>query len=185
VKGCIRVRSDSLLFLELEGTMSQPTQASTDDAADKTEAMRIAVVSSCWHKPIVDQAVQAIRKHLADNGIADGDLDCFEVPGAFELPLHAKALAQTGRYDAIIACGLVVDGGIYRHEFVASAVIDGLMQVQLLSDIPVFSAVLTPHNFQEQEEHINFFTRHFVLKGTEVAHTCLETVRSLSSIVRH
>jgi len=164
--------------------MNQSTQVSTNHVADESRPIRIVVVSSGWHKPIVDNAVQAIKRHLTDNGIHAGDLDCFEVPGAFELPLHARMLAKTGRYDAIIACGFVVDGGIYRHEFVASAVIDGLMQVQLQSDVPVFSAVLTPHNFQEQEDHINFFARHFVLKGTEVAKACLDTVESLRSVAR-
>jgi 6,7-dimethyl-8-ribityllumazine synthase len=57
-----------------------------------------------------------------------------EVPGAFEIPLHSQVMARTGRYDAIVACGLVVNGGIYCHEFVAHAVIDGLMRVQLIPE---------------------------------------------------
>lgn len=64
--------------------------------------------------------------------------------GAFEIPLHTRRLAESGSYDAIVAAGLVVDGGIYRHEFVAEAVIGGLMQVQLETGVPVISAVLTP-----------------------------------------
>ncbi|MFP3562323.1 6,7-dimethyl-8-ribityllumazine synthase, partial [Paraburkholderia sp. SIMBA_049] len=76
--------------------------------------------------------------------------------GAFEIPLHAKRLAQTGRYAGIVAAGLVVDGGIYRHDFVATAVIDGLMQVQLETGTPVFSVVLTPHHFHG-EEHVKYF----------------------------
>jgi 6,7-dimethyl-8-ribityllumazine synthase len=87
---------------------------------------RVALISSSWHSDIVAQSRNAVLAELA--GV---QVDQFEVPGAFEIPLHAKMLAQTGRYDAIIACGLVVNGGIYRHEFVASAVIAGLMRVQL------------------------------------------------------
>ena len=85
-------------------------------------------------------------------------------------------------YDAIIACGLVVNGGIYRHEFVASAVIDGLMRVQLETDTPVFSAVLTPRDFHEHEEHRKFFSEHFIKKGTEAAQACVETLASLSKL---
>ena len=85
--------------------------------------------------------------------------------GAFEIPLHAKRLAESGRYRAVVASGLVVDGGIYRHEFVAEAVIDGLMRVQLDTGVPVFSAVLTPHHFHEHLDHERFFHEHFQAQG--------------------
>lgn len=70
-------------------------------------------------------------------------VDIFDVPGALEIPLHAKTLAETGRYDAILGTAFVVDGGIYRHDFVAGTVLDGLMTVQLQTNVPVLSAVLT------------------------------------------
>ena len=76
----------------------------------------------------------------------------------------------------------MVNGGVYRHEFVAAAVIDGLMRVQLDCDVPVFSAVLTPRDFHEHDDHHRFFREHFVKKGTEVARACLETLASLSGI---
>jgi len=164
--------------------MNQPVHASAIQATDPRVPKKIAIVSACWHKSIVDNAVQAVKRHFAANEIPAGDVDCFEVPGAFELPLHAKKLAETGRYEAIIACALVVNGGIYRHEFVASAVIDGLMQVQLDSGVPVFSAVLTPHNFHDSEEHLAFFANHFIAKGTEVAQACLATIGSLRNLAR-
>ena len=143
---------------------------------------RVALISSAWHRDIVSRGVQAIRAELGRLSGGATDLDHFEVPGAFEIPLHAKRLAATGAYDAIIACGLVVNGGIYRHEFVASAVIDGLMRVQLDTDTPVFSAVLTPRDFHEHEEHRKFFADHFVKKGEEVARACIETLASLRRI---
>jgi hypothetical protein len=67
-------------------------------------------------------------------------------------------------------------GGIYRHEFVTTAVIDGLMRVQMDSEVPVFSAVLTPRDFHEHGDHVEFFRQHFVKKGVEVAHACLSTL---------
>jgi 6,7-dimethyl-8-ribityllumazine synthase len=164
--------------------MNQSAQATTAQNTDETMPLKIAIVSSCWHKLIVGNAVQAVKSRLIQSGIGADDIECFEVPGAFELPLHADALVKTGHYDAIIACGFVVNGGIYQHEYVASAVINGLMQVQLRSGVPVFSAVLTPHNFQETEDHTDFFAKHFVLKGTEVAQACLETIASLKNIAR-
>ena len=104
------------------------------------------------------------------------------MPGAFEIPLHAKRLARSGRYSGIVGCALVVDGGIYRHEFVASTVVNSLMQVQLETDVPVFSAVLTPHHFHEHVEHRKYFHRHFAVKGTEVAEACVKTLEALKRV---
>lgn len=128
------------------------------------------------------RSTDAIREEFERSRIPQDQLEHFEVAGAFEIPLHAKRLARTGRYDAIIACGLVVDGGIYRHEFVANAVIDGLMRVQIEEDVPVLSAVLTPRDFHEHEAHRRFFLEHLVMKGTEVARACLQTIASLRAL---
>ena len=76
-------------------------------------------------------------------------VDVIDVPGAFELPLAAKKLAETGKYASVAAAAFVVDGGIYRHDFVADAVVKGLMQVGLETGVPVLSVSLTPHQFQE------------------------------------
>ena len=119
---------------------------------------------------------------IRDRGVAAQNISHFNVPGAFEIPLLAKKLADTGRFDAIIACALVVNGGIYRHEFVSSAVIDGLMRVQLDTEVPVMSAVLTPRDFHDHEDHVRFFREHFVKKGTEVAQACLQTMAYLRKL---
>lgn len=144
-------------------------------------APRIAFIQAGWHKDIVDQARQSFAAEMQKEGYTDADIDYFEVAGAFEIPLHAKLLAERG-YAGIVAAGLVVDGGIYRHDFVATAVIDGLMRVQLDSGVPVFSAVLTPHHFHGNAEHIGFFREHFVVKGQEAARACADTVRKIAAI---
>lgn len=143
---------------------------------------RIAIVSASWHTDIVQQARDACVAELARQGWPSDQIDLLAVPGALEIPLHAQKLAKTKRYDAIIACALVVDGGIYRHEFVTAAVIDGLMRVQLDTEVPVFSVVLTPKDFQESDDHVQFFTAHFVKKGTEAARACLQTVAGLQAV---
>jgi 6,7-dimethyl-8-ribityllumazine synthase len=86
------------------------------------------------------------------------------------MPLLAQKLGLSGDYDAIVCAALVVDGGIYRHDFVAAAVVDGLMAAQLKSGVPTYSVSLTPHHFQPTAEHIGFYTDHFVKKGAEAAH---------------
>ncbi|WP_067687983.1 6,7-dimethyl-8-ribityllumazine synthase [Nocardia jejuensis] len=136
---------------------------------------RIAIVAARWHAEIVDNAVNAARDTLVQHG--HPDIDVIEVPGAFEIPLRAKRLALSGRYAAIAAAALVVDGGIYRHDFVASTVVDALMRIQLDTDVPVFSAVLTPHHFHEHAEHLEYFSRHFTVKGTELANAIAATLK--------
>jgi len=143
---------------------------------------RIAVICSSWHSDIVDKAKQSLLAEFHRSPTPPGQVEQFEVPGAFEIPLLAQRLARSGRYDAIVACGLVVNGGIYRHEFVGAAVIDGLMRVQLDSGVPVMSAVLTPRDFHEHEDHHRFFSEHFVKKGVEVARACLETIAGLRRV---
>lgn len=142
----------------------------TDKSTDKTSPNRIAFVRACWHSDIVDQCQQSFLNEIAK--LCSHRIDVFAVPGAFEIPLQAKLLANSGNYVAVVAAALVVDGGIYRHEFVAQSVLNGLMQVQLETEVPVFSAVLTPHHFHESDEHKTFFREHFVVKGAEVASAC-------------
>ncbi|MEE6165763.1 MULTISPECIES: 6,7-dimethyl-8-ribityllumazine synthase [unclassified Mycolicibacterium] len=139
-------------------------------------ATQIAFVQATWHRNIVDRAREGFTDRIRTAGFTDDNLEFFEVPGAFEIPLTAKRLASTGRYRAVVAAALVVDGGIYRHEFVATAVIDGLMRVQLDTDVPVFSVVLTPHHFHEHDEHVRYFTEHFVKKGAEAADAVTATL---------
>jgi 6,7-dimethyl-8-ribityllumazine synthase len=134
---------------------------------------RVAFVQSCWHRDIVDRLRDAFLNEFSKfdgRGVA-----LFEVPGAFEIPLKAKFLAASGDYAAIVAAGLVVDGGIYRHEFVGSAVIDGLMSTQLDTGVPIISAVLTPHDFLSEGQP-EFFAEHFEEKGAEAAQACATTL---------
>ncbi len=131
--------------------------------------IRLAVIRARWHADIVDRAPQGFRAHLSAVGLEDARIETHDVPGAFEIPLLCQRLARAGAVDAIVACALVVDGGIYRHDFVARAVIDGLMRVQLDEGVPIFSVVLTPHHFHDHADHQTFFADHFERKGREAA----------------
>jgi 6,7-dimethyl-8-ribityllumazine synthase len=143
---------------------------------------RVAFVQSSWHRDVVAECRIAFLGEIEARHIARDRVDIFEVPGSFEIPLHAQLLAKTRRYTAIVAAGLVVDGGIYRHEFVADTVIKALMDVQLRTEVPVFSAVLTPQQFHETQPHIEFFRKHFAVKGIEVADACASTLLSLERL---
>ncbi len=158
------------------------TQSSNPPADAAARPTRVAIVCSSWHSDLVHKARDAALAEFERSGLASRQVDLFDVPGAFEIPLLAKEIAQSGRFDAVVVCGLVVNGGIYRHEFVAAAVIDGLMRVQLDTGVPVLSAVLTPRDFHEHEDHHRFFSEHLVRKGREVASACLAVMAGLSAL---
>jgi 6,7-dimethyl-8-ribityllumazine synthase len=160
----------------------QPT--AIDSKSKHPQGERVAFIQACWHKEIVDQSRKGFVAEMLAQGYQEADIDFFEVGGAFEMPLHAKLLAKSGRYAGIVAAALVVDGGIYRHEFVAQSVVSGLMQVQLETEVPVFSVSLTPHHFHSGEEHQKFFFEHFVHKGHEAARTCADTLRKIRALRR-
>ncbi|HEK1770038.1 TPA: 6,7-dimethyl-8-ribityllumazine synthase [Pseudomonas putida] len=138
---------------------------------------RFAFIKANWHADIVSQALSGFCEVIpADN------VDVFEVPGAFELPLVAKELALSGLYRGIAAAALVVDGGIYRHEFVAQAVVGGLMHVGLETGVPVFSISLTPHHYQNSDYHRSIFSAHFVEKGREAAQAAIQFLATKSML---
>ncbi len=144
---------------------------------------RIAFIKARWHADIVDRAQEGFEAEIS-RLIPGAKSDVYAVPGAFEMPLLAKKLALSGNYDAVVAAALVVDGGIYRHDFVADSVVAGLMNVQLETMVPVFSVSLTPHNYQPAKEIEGFFREHFVKKGAEAAHA-VEQILSLDATMAH
>jgi len=145
-------------------------------------AARIAFVHARWRREIVVEAHRGFVEEMAAQGFGPETIEVFETPGAFEIPLHAQTLARTGRYAAIVGAAFVVNGGIYRHEFVAETVVAALMHVQLATETPVFSVVLTPHHYHEHETHRRFFHEHFRVKGQEAARACVGTLQSLAAL---
>ncbi|WP_420861959.1 6,7-dimethyl-8-ribityllumazine synthase [Algirhabdus cladophorae] len=138
---------------------------------------RYAFIKANWHSDIVDRALDGFLE------IMDAaDVDVFDVPGAFEMPLLAADLAKTGEYAAVAAAAFVVDGGIYRHDFVASAVVDGLMRASMDTGVPVLSVSLTPHQYQETDHHNEIYRAHFVQKGREAAQAALKIVETRAAL---
>src|SRR5215468_311207 len=106
---------------QVEASQESEVKSEADPAAAPqhprfAKPQRIAFVQSSWHPDVVAEARDAFLHEAEARHLTH--VDIFEVPGSFEIPLHAQILAKTRRYTAIVAAGLVVDGGIYRHEFV-------------------------------------------------------------------
>jgi 6,7-dimethyl-8-ribityllumazine synthase len=138
---------------------------------------RIAFVQSAWHREVVAECRLAFLAEIENRHIPKTQVDVFEVPGSFEIPLHAQLLAKTRRFNAIVAAGLVID-----DEYIAETVIKALMDVQLRTEVPVFSAVVTPEQFHETAAHFDFFRKHFATKGAEVAEACANTLLGLERL---
>ena len=143
---------------------------------------RIAFIKAGWHADIIDQGQHHFIEKLAAAGINKNLIDVVEVAGSLEIPLQARLMAQSGSY-ALIACGgFIVDGGIYRHEFVTSAVIDGIMRVMLDTQVPVLSMILTPRKPYDDAEDQPFFLEHFAIKGEELANAALLTLKNMQTL---
>jgi len=138
---------------------------------------RIAFVQSAWHREVVKECRLTFLAEIENRHIPKTQVDVFEVPGSFEIPLHAQLLAKTRRFNAIVAAGLVID-----DEYIAETVIKALMDVQLRTEVPVFSAVVTPEQFHETAAHFDFFRKHFATKGAEVAEACANTLLGLERL---
>lgn len=136
---------------------------------------KICFVQACWHREIVDELRDAFTAEIQRLEPGEVEIEYWEVPGSLEIPLQIQLCAGKGDYDAFVAAGLIVDGGIYRHEFVASSVLSSVMDLQAKLEKPILYAVLTPHHFHG-EEHERYFREHFKTKGKEAAAACAQVL---------
>jgi 6,7-dimethyl-8-ribityllumazine synthase len=110
---------------------------------DHAAGRRFALVVSNFNKDITDGLLRGARAALADAGVDSADVATVRVPGAFEIPLAARRLARSGRYDAVICLGCLIKGDTMHFEYIASAVSHGIMAVSADTGIPVTFGVLT------------------------------------------
>lgn len=136
----------------------------------------VALVKACWHREIVDEFARSFNQHLAVD--PQYTVDTFDVPGVVEIPLFTKKLINTGRYGIVVVTGLIVDHGVYRHDFVARSVMDATMKLQMEASTPIIYGILTPQQFLS-EGRPEFFREHFKVKGEEAANACIQTVDNL------
>jgi 6,7-dimethyl-8-ribityllumazine synthase len=125
------------------------TQPPAFKAADIPGDARIAIAAARFNQEIVDELLAGCIRRLEDHGVAADRLTVQRVPGAFELPLAAKLLAQTKRYSAVICLGAVVRGETPHFDYVAGECARGIAEVALSEKLPVIFGVLTTDNEQQ------------------------------------
>lgn len=139
---------------------------------------RYAIVASRWNPKITDVLVDGARKALVDNGVEAERIDLVRVPGAWEIPLAAAALARAGGTTAIVALGCVVRGDTRHYEQVADGCSDALMRVQLDFQLPVANGVLAVEAYADAEARAGGAMGN---KGEEAALAALE----MSDLLKH
>ncbi len=144
------------------------------DASD----LRVAVVAATWHTQVMDGLVAGAERALAAYGISEPKV--IRVPGTFELPVVAAALARAG-YDAVVALGVVIRGGTPHFDYVCSAATDGLTQVSVDHAMPVGFGVLTCDN-EEQAIARAGLEGSIEDKGWEATSAALDTARIVRAI---
>ena len=139
---------------------------------------RYAIVASRWNPKITDVLVDGARKALVDNGVEAERIDVVRVPGAWEIPLAAAAIAQAGGCAAIVALGCVGRGDTRHYEQVADGCSNALMRVQLDFQLPVANGVLAVEAYADAEARAGGAMGN---KGEEAALAALE----MSDLLKH
>jgi 6,7-dimethyl-8-ribityllumazine synthase len=132
--------------------MSKDSPAFT--LADIPTTARIAIVAARFNARFVDELLIGCRRRLGEEEIAGDRLDVYRVPGAFELPVTAKRLAETSRYSAVICLGCVIRGDTPHFDFVAGEAARGVQQVAITTGVPIIFGVLTTNTEQQVMDRI-------------------------------
>jgi 6,7-dimethyl-8-ribityllumazine synthase len=138
--------------------------------------MRFAIVVSRWNQELTSRLAAGAREALTESGVSGSDIEVFEVPGAFELPVASRKAAGYRRFDAVIALGVVIRGDTPHFDHVAGQAAAGIMQASLETGKPVLFGVITADNDQQAIERCG---ERFDNKGYEAARSAIETVATL------
>jgi 6,7-dimethyl-8-ribityllumazine synthase len=143
--------------------------------------LRVGIVCGRFNEFIVNPLLDGARRGLRRHGVADDAVDVAWVPGAFEVPLAAKVMAGSGRYDAVITLGAVIRGATAHFDFVAGQCASGVAAAQLETGVPVMFGVLTVDTIEQAIERAGTKAGN---KGEEAALGAIEMARLVADI-RH
>jgi len=141
--------------------------------------VRIAIVAGRFNEFITSKLVGGALDVLKRNDVSEENIDIAWVPGAFEIPLITKKLANTQKYDAIITLGAVIKGSTPHFDYVCSEVSKGVAQISLQSELPVIFGVLTTNNIEEAIERAGTKAGN---KGADAAFSAIEMINLIKEI---
>lgn len=143
------------------------------------QGLRFGIVISRFNDFICDRLLGGALDALRRSGCEEGSVDTFKVPGAFEIPLAAKKVASSGRYDAVICLGAVIRGSTPHFDYVANEVSKGVASVSLECNIPIAFGVLTTDTLEQAIERAGSKAGN---KGWDAAMAAIEMANLLKSI---
>jgi len=143
------------------------------------KGLKFALVVSRFNEFITGKLLEGAQDALLRHGVGEEDIEVAWVPGSFEIPLAAKKLAQTKKYDALICLGAVIRGNTTHHEYIAAEVTKGIAKVSLDADLPVVYGVITTENLEQAIERAGTKVGN---KGFDAAVEAIEMVNLLRSI---
>lgn len=138
---------------------------------------RVGIVCSRFNRAIVDGLLAGARRGLASCGVAADAVEVVFVPGAFEIPVAARAMADSGRFDAIVTLGAVIRGETAHFDYVAGPCADGVARVQLDTGVPIGFGVLTTNTLEQAVARSSGDDN----KGEEAALVAIE----MANLLRH
>ena len=141
--------------------------------------VRIGIVAARFNEFIVSKLVSGAIDGLSRHGVEDENIDGAWVPGAFEIPLIAKKMAKSGKYDAVICLGAVIRGATTHYDYVCSEVSKGIANVGLESEIPVMFGVITTENIEQAIERAGSKAGN---KGYDCALGAIEMINLIKNI---
>ncbi len=144
--------------------------------------LRVALVVSRFNHLISIRLLESARETLLEHGLDSSDLELYWVPGAFEIPLAARRLAESGRFDAIVTLGSVIRGGTPHFDYVCRGVTDGVREVMRESGVPIGFGVLTTDDIDQALARAGGSDGN---KGGEVALAAIEMARFTRGVVDH
>jgi len=141
--------------------------------------MRIAIVASRFNDFVTDRLLAGAEEALREAGVAGGDVEVLRVPGAFELPITAQRIAETGRVAAVVCLGCLIRGATPHFEYIASACAHGIIAAAAATGVPMAFGVLTTNSVEEALERAGPGEGN---KGREAALAALEMARLLGTL---
>src|SRR5699024_1988900 len=143
------------------------------------ENLKIAIVTAEFNDFITDRLLEGAHKTLLKHGVKDDNIDLVYVPGAFELPLTAKTLAETKKYDSVITLGCVIRGSTTHYDYVCNEAAKGISHAGLSTGVPVIFGVITTENIEQAIDRAGAKVGN---KGSEAAVTAIEMAGVIQSI---
>ena len=148
----------------------------TNAVSEKAKKASYGIVFTAWNADIVQELLHEAKKELTNQGVNENNIVIKEVPGAFELPLAAKVVAEVNNVSCVISIGAIIKGDTPHFDFISQACLDGLQNIAIETGIPMICGVLTTNNIEQAKERSDSYRMN---KGKEFALSAMNMVDAL------